>query len=289
MRSFSFLGLFLCVQVWAADPIPLWPQGAPGAQGTADNDIPTITPFIPTNSAIVSGAAMVIFPGGGYAGLAPYEGKDYAEWLATNGVAGFVVKYRLGSSGYRHPRMLEDAARAVRWVRANAGMWRVDPKRVGIMGSSAGGHLASTLLTHFDAGTPDAADPIERQSSRPDLGILCYPVITMGANTHSGSKKNLLGENPTPELEKLLSNELQVTKDTPPCFLFHTAADKGVPVENSLEFAAALQRAGVPFDLHIYKNGAHGMGLGSHEYDPSKFHPWTKDCSFWLKEQGFLN
>jgi acetyl esterase/lipase len=281
MRSFSFLGLFLCVQVWAADPIPLWPQGAPGALGTADNDIPTITPFIPTNSAIVSGAAMVIFPGGGYGGLAPYEGKDYAEWLATNGVAGFVVKYRLGSSGYRHPRMLEDAARAVRWVRANAGMWRVDPRRVGVMGSSAGGHLASTLLTHFDVGNPDAADPVDRQSSRPSLGILCYAVITMGTNTHQGSKKNLLGDNPAPELVQSLSNELQVTGETPPCFIWHTWEDKAVPVENSLEFAAALRRAKVIFDLHIYEKGAHGMGLGNN-------HPWTSDCIFWLRGRNFL-
>src|SRR6267154_5957834 len=209
---------------------PLWAEGAPGAQGKEDRDVPTLTPYLP-DKAKATGASIVICPGGGYGGLAPHEGVDYARFLNEQGIAGFVLKYRLGSGGYRHPVMLQDAARAVRTVRARADEWRVDPKRIGIMGSSAGGHLASTLLTHFDAGKPDAADPIERQNSRPDLGILCYPVITMGANTHSGSKKNLLGENPTPELEKLLSNELQVTKDTPPCFLFHTAADKGVPVE----------------------------------------------------------
>jgi acetyl esterase/lipase len=231
---------------------------------------------------------MVICPGGGYAGLAPHEGKNYALWLADQGVTGFVLKYRLGSSGYHHPSMLQDAARAVRLVRANAEEWKLDPKRIGIMGSSAGGHLASTLLTHFDAGRPDADDPVERQSSRPDLGILCYPVITMGEKAHGGSKKYLLGQNPAPELVELLSNELHVTKDTPPCFLFHTAADKDVAVENSLAFAAALQRAGVPFDLHIYQNGPHGIGLGSRDYDPAKFHPWTKDCAFWLKEQGFV-
>src|SRR5207244_7355077 len=187
-----------------------------------------------------------------------HEGKGYAEWLATNGISCFVVKYRLGGpQGYRHPRMLEDAARAVRFVRSRAEEWKIDPKRVGIIGSSAGGHLASTLLTHFDAGKPDDADIIERQSSRPDIGILCYPVITMGEFTHQGSKNNLLGKDPSPELVRELSNELQVTKQTPPCFIFHTFEDPAVPVENTLQFAAALRKAGVPFDLHIYEHGAH--------------------------------
>ena len=198
-----------------------------------------------------------------------------------------MLKYRLGSGGYRHPVMLQDAARAVRLVRARAGEWKVDPKRIGIMGSSAGGHLASTLVTHFDAGKPDAADPIEQQSSRPDLGILCYPVITMGEFTHQGSKDNLLGKDPSPELVRLLSNELQVTKETPPCFIWHTYEDSGVPVENSLQFAQALRKAGVPFDLHIYQKGPHGLGLGTRDWDPEKRHPWTRDCIFWLQAQGF--
>jgi acetyl esterase/lipase len=183
--------------------------------------------------------------------------------------------------------MLQDAARAVRLVRAKAGEWKLDVKRVGIMGSSAGGHLASTLVTHFDAGKSDATDPIDRQSSRPDLGILCYPVISMGPSTHQGSRNNLLGKDPSPELVKLLSNELQVTPQTPPCFIWHTYEDTAVKVENSFDFAAALRQAGVPFDLHIYQKGAHGLALGSKEYDPAKWHPWTKDCSFWLKQQGF--
>src|SRR5438093_12230301 len=177
-------------------PLPLWPDGAPGALGKQDQDVPTLTPYL-SESGMASGAAMVILPGGGYGGLAPHEGKGYAEWVVTNGISCFVVKYRLGSQGYRHPRMLEDAARAVRVVRARAGEWKLDPKRVGIMGSSAGGHLASTLLTHFDAGSLGASDPVERQSSRPDVGILCYPVITMGPNTHQGSKNNLLGSEPS--------------------------------------------------------------------------------------------
>src|SRR5512138_1121807 len=158
---------------------PLWADGAPGALGTAEKDVPTLTPYLPEPEK-GTGAAIVICPGGGYGGLAPHEGEQYARFLNENGIAGFVLKYRLGSGGYRHPIMLQDAARAVRTVRARAAEWKVDPKRIGIMGSSAGGHLASTLLTHFDAGKPDASDPIERQSSRPDAGILCYPVITMG-------------------------------------------------------------------------------------------------------------
>ncbi len=262
------------------DPLPLWAEAAPGALGKEDQDIPTLTPYLP-DAAKATGAAIVVCPGGGYGGLAQHEGKDYALWLNEHGVTAFVLKYRLGAHGYRHPLMLQDAARAVRLVRGRAGEWRVDPKRVGIMGSSAGGHLASTLLTHFDAGRPDAADPVERESSRPDLGILCYPVITMGHFTHQGSKNNLLGNEPSAGLVQLLSNELQVTAQTPPCFVWHTAEDTAVPVENSLEFAAALRRAGVPFDLHIYEKGRHGIGLANG-------HVWTKDCLFWLQGRGFV-
>jgi acetyl esterase/lipase len=182
--------------------------------------------------------------------------------------------------------MLNDAARAVRLVRAKAAEWKVDPKRVGIMGSSAGGHLASTLLTHFDAGKSEAEDVVDRQSSRPDAGILCYAVITMGQFTHQGSKNNLLGKDPSSELVRLLSNELQVTKETPPCFVWHTYEDTAVPVENSLLFADALRKAGVPFDLHVYQKGRHGIGLN--DKPPfANVHPWAKDCLFWLKEQGF--
>ncbi|MGL5020082.1 MAG: alpha/beta hydrolase, partial [Luteolibacter sp.] len=195
-------------------------------------------------------------------------------------------KYRLGSKGYRHPAMLDDAARAVRLTRAQAAAWRIDAKRVGIMGSSAGGHLASTLLTHFDAGKADATDPVEQLSSRPDLGILCYPVISMGPTTHHGSKKNLLGENPPPELVELLSNEKQVTQETPPCFIWHTWEDSAVKVENSLDFAAALRKHGVPFDLHVYQKGAHGMGLGGGRAG-AEHHLWAADCLFWLEAQGF--
>src|SRR5947207_2203636 len=173
---------------------PLWPDVVPGALGSAAQDIPTLTPFFPAPGK-ATGAALIVCPGGAYGKLAPHEGRDYARWLNEHGITGFVLKYRLGPDGYRHPAMLQDAARAVRLVRARATEWNLDPKRIGIIGSSAGGHLASTLLTHFDAGKPNA-DSVDRQSSRPDLGILCYPVITMGQFTHQGSKHNLLGNNP---------------------------------------------------------------------------------------------
>ena len=267
---------------------PLWADGAPGALGKEEKDIPTLTPYWPESSK-ASGAAMVVCPGGGYGGLAGHEGKDYALWFNEQGIAAFVLKYRLGSAGYRHPVMLQDAARAVRTVRANAAAWKIDPKRIGIIGSSAGGHLASTLVTHFDAGNPEATDPIERVSSRPDLGILCYPVITLGEFTHQGSKQNLLGKDPAPELVRLLSNELQVTPQTPPCFVWSTWEDTAVPVENSLQFAAAMRKARVPCDLHVYLKGPHGIGLGRDAWTPSQLHPWTYDCSYFLKTLEFKN
>jgi acetyl esterase/lipase len=267
-------------------PIPLWPEGAPGALGTSSNDIPMLTPYFAdaTNS---TGAAMVICPGGGYAHLAPHEGNDYALWLNQHGITCFVLKYRLGANGYKHPVELQDSARAVRIVRARADEFKIDPKRIGIMGSSAGGHVASMLMTHFDSGDTNSADAIERQSSRPDIGILCYPVITMGEFAHPGSKNLLLGRNPSPELVQETSSELHVDANTPPCFIWCTSEDKTVPPENTLMFAAALRKNRVPFDLHIYQKGGHGLGLG----DKPPFahpHPWTGDCLFWLKTQGFV-
>lgn len=270
----------------SGEPVPLWTGKAPGALGSEPMDIPSLIPYV----AISAGptAAVVVCPGGGYGTLAPHEGHDYALWLNRRGVSAFVLKYRLGSRGYRHPVMLGDAQRALRMVRHRAGEWNVNPDRVGIMGSSAGGHLASTALTHFDAGDATAPDPVDRQSSRPDFGILCYAVITMGEHTHVGSRRNLLGGNPSPELIRLLSNEEQVTADTPPCFIWHTWEDKAVKVENSLQFAAALQRAGVPFDLHIYEKGRHGIGLNDKPpFDNA--HPWSRDLAFWLKERGLVD
>lgn len=267
--------------------IPLWPQGAPGALGKAAADIPAITPFLP-DSGKASGSALLICPGGGYEMLAPHEGEGYARFFNEYGIACFVLAYRLGSHGYRYPAMFLDVSRAIRCIRAHAADWRIDSGRVGIIGSSAGGHLASTLLAHFEGGKEGDRDPVERQSSRPDLGILCYPVLTMGPDTHAGSKANLLGANPSSELVTLLSSELQVTSATPPCFIFHTWEDDAVKVENSLAFATALRVRGVLFDLHIYENGGHGMGLGGPWDQPDNLHPWTHDCLYWLKLHRFI-
>src|SRR5579885_59623 len=267
--------------------IPLWPAGeTPGALVNSTNDIPTLTPYLCESNA--TGAAMVICPGGGYQHLAPHEGRDYALWLNQHGVHCFVLKYRLGSHGYHYPAEFSDGQRAMRWVRAHAAEYHIDPHRIGIMGSSAGGHLASMVLTHFDSGNPQAADLVERESSRPDLGILCYPVITMGKFTHRGSKENLLGKAPSPELVTYLSSELQVTSNTPPCFIWCTYEDKTVPIENELMFAEALRKHHVPFALHIFEKGGHGMGLA----DKPPFahpHPWAADCLIWLKHRGFAN
>lgn len=265
-------------------PIRLWDSDAPGAKGQRPQDIPTLTPF-PVAAAKRTGATMLILPGGGYGNLAEHEGTGYAEWFAAHGIDAYVLKYRLGSNGYRHPTMLNDAARALRMVRAFARRDGLDPARIGVIGSSAGGHLASTLATHFDSGQSNAADPIERESSRPDLAILCYPVISLLEFGHAGSRRALLGENPSDDLVRLLSNELQVTRDTPPCFLWHTIEDKTVPVENSLMFAAALRRAGVPFALHIYENGAHGLGLGR-AGRPAP--PWAAQLVHWFGERKFV-
>src|SRR6266850_1964244 len=266
----------------AGEPIVLWPGGAPGALGQNPEDVPTITPFI-ADKKDATGAAVVICPGGGYAHLADHEGRPVAEWLNTLGVTAFVLKYRLGPR-YHHPAPMQDALRAMRLVRARAAEWGLDPKRVGILGFSAGGHLASTAGTHFDSGKPDASDAIERVSSKPNLMILIYPVITMRDKTHAGSRKNLLGDNPGPELVTLLSNDEQVTRETPPAFLIHTSNDEAVPVENSLLFVNALRRASVPFEFHLYERGPHGFGLGGK--DPI-LATWPDRCAGWLRLHGF--
>ena len=268
-------------EVSAPEAIKLWPSGAPGALGSSPDDIPTLTPFLPKEK--VNGSAVIVCPGGGYQHLADHEGKPVAEWLTSIGITAFVLKYRIGPK-YHHPAPLQDAARAVRLVRAHASEWKIDPKRIGVLGFSAGGHLASTIGTHFDSGQPDAADAIDRMSSRPDLLVLIYPVITMGEFTHAGSKKQLLGDNPTPDMVKLLSNEEQVTKETPPTFLVHTANDEAVNVENSLRFVEALRRVGVPFELHVYERGKHGFGLAP---DDPILSTWPARAADWLRLQGF--
>lgn len=267
------------------EPILLWPSGAPGAQGSEAVDQPSIRIY-PAAAGTATGAAVLICPGGGYGALAfDHEGHQVAKWLNTIGVTGAVLKYRLGPK-YHHPAPLTDAQRGLRYLRANAASLGLDPARIGVMGFSAGGHLASTLSTHYDAGQPDAADPIDRVSCRPDFSILCYPVISIMSDFgHKGSLRNLLGDNPDPELVKSLSNETQVTKDTPRTFIFHTAEDPGVPVMNALVYYQALVKNGIKAELHIYQNGPHGVGLAPG--DPVLF-TWKERLHDWLRTNGFL-
>ncbi len=264
LPSLLLLGLMAAAAQAAAPVELLWPQGAPGAKGDQPADKPTLTIFLPDEQK-ATGTAVVICPGGGYGGLATdHEGHQIARWFNTFGVAGFMLEYRHRGRGYGHPAPLQDAQRAIRTVRSRAAQWKIAPERIGIMGFSAGGHLASTAGTHFDRGNPNADDPIERVSCRPDFLILCYPVITFDEPfTHRGSRVNLLGANADPELVRSLSNEKQVTPQTLPTFLFHTDEDKGVPAENSVQFYLALRRAGVPAEMHIYRAGQHGLGLAA--------------------------
>jgi acetyl esterase/lipase len=264
---------------------PLWANGAPGALGSAPEDQPTITPYRPPEGR-ANGTAVVVFPGGGYQHLSMVkEGSDVADWLASLGVTAFVVRYRLGPA-YHHPIQLGDAQRAIRTVRARAAEWGVDPARVGIIGFSAGGHLAATAGTHFDAGNAASADPIERAGARPDFMLLIYPVITMRDSvTHAGSRLNLLGRDPGPELVRLLSNETQVTAQTPPAFLVHTFDDRTVPVQNSLLFYDAMRTAGVPAELHVFDHGPHGFGLAP--TDPV-LSAWPGLAEAWMRRHGWL-
>ncbi len=263
--------------------ILLWPNGAPGALGDRSADKPSITPFLSATKA--TGSVIIVCPGGGYSRLAAHEGAPIAQWLNSVGIKAFVLKYRLGTSGYHHPAMLHDVQRAIRYVRSHSAEFGVDAHRIGIMGFSAGGHVASSAGTHFDVGSPSSADSVERVSSRPDLMVLIYPVITMGEASHPGSRTNLLGKMPSPNLVHLMSNEEQVTKETPPAFLVHTANDAVVPVKNSLAFAQALEKAGVPFELHVFEKGPpHGYGLASN--DPV-VGIWPKLCEQWLRGRGF--
>ena len=260
---------------------PLWPEGAPGALNKDAIDIPAVT-FYPAERG--TGAAVIVCPGGGYAKHAPHESTPVAQWLNAMGVNAFVLRYRLAPH-YKHPSMMLDVKRAVRLVRFHARNQGIDPDRIGVLGFSAGGHLAATACVHWDEGDPAAADPIDRVSSRPDVGILLYPVITMGdPMAHAGSRRNLLGDDPSADLVELMSLEKQVTPRTPPTFLFHTVDDQGVPVENSLLFASALRSAGVPFELHCYEHGRHGVGLA--DTDPV-LHTWPTLCGYWLQTRKF--
>jgi len=266
-------------------PVPLWPNGAPGALGDEDRDKPTLTIFLPLKSQ-ATGVGLVLCPGGSYVALAAnHEGRQVANWLNSLGIAAFVLKYRLGPR-YHHPIELGDAQRAIRMVRAHAVEYGVTANQVGIMGFSAGGHLASTAGTHFDNGDPNDPDPIQRASSRPDFLVLGYPVVSMKPPyVHAGSLKNLLGDSPDPALVEKLSNELQVTPQTPPTFLFHTTEDKAVPVENSVLFYLALRKAGVPAELHVFEKGPHGFGLN---YKDPVLAMWPPLLANWFRERGLL-
>jgi acetyl esterase/lipase len=265
--------------------LPLWAGPAPGSLGTDDSDIPAITVSLPRTMA-VNTPAMIVCPGGGYVNLASnHEGRQVASYLNSLGLAAFVLRYRLGPR-YHHPIELGDAQRAVRTLRSKAGEWRLDPARIGIMGFSAGGHLAMSASTHFDSGNMGAADTIDRVGSRPDFTVLGYPVISMTESwTHQGSKNSLLGNNADPDLAKSLSGELSVTRETPPTFIFQTNADTTVPAENSVYYYLALRKAGVPAEMHIFEKGPHGVGLAN---DDSALSEWSKLLANWLRGRAVI-
>jgi acetyl esterase/lipase len=284
---FLLLLLPLSFATAAPERLPLWPQGAPYAKGQTDDDQPRLEIYRPAKER-ANGTAVVICPGGGYGGLAAdHEGTQPALYFNNLGVTAYVLFYRLGSHGYRHPVELGDAQRALRVVRSRAAQDGIDAGRIGIMGFSAGGHLAASAGTHFDAGNAAAPDPVDRLGCRPDWMVLCYPVASFDpAITHKGSVNNLLGEKANdPELIKLLSNELQVTPNTPPGFLFHTTEDQAVPVENSLRMYEALKKNKVACELHVYQNGVHGVGLVAG--DPV-LGTWPGHLTAWLRDSGFL-
>ncbi len=266
----------------------LWPEGAPGAKGTAEGDKPSLTIYLPPPEK-ATGTAVVICPGGGYGHLAvDHEGHQIAQWLNSFGVAGFIVQYRHSASGagYGHPAPLQDAQRAIRTVRSRAKEWGVDPGRIGIIGFSAGGHLASSAATHFNESFGEPKDQIDRASCRPDFAILVYPVISFTEPfTHTGSRKNLLGANAGKDLIEKMSSEKQVTPQTPPTFLIHTWEDKVVPAENSIAFYLALRQAKVPAEMHIFLKGPHGFGLGQKLAGASA---WPGLCQKWMEESGLL-
>ena len=264
----------------------LWPDGAPGALGNDEKDQPKLFIYLPGNAG-TSRTAIIVCPGGGYRNLAMgHEGHDVARWLNSIGAAAFVCDYRHRGKGYGHPAPLDDAQRAIRTVRSRAEEFGVAADQVGILGFSAGGHLASTAATHFDAGDPQADDPIGRAGSRPDFAILCYPVISLVEPfAHGGSRKNLLGDNADETLRRSLSNETQVTAETPPTFLWHTGEDTGVLPDNSIVFYQSLRKAGVPAELHIYERGRHGRGLAQSVPGTAD---WPARCEAWLRGHGWL-
>lgn len=268
-------------------PVPsakllLWPDTAPTVDGAREKTDASISVFLPPKER-ATGAALVICPGGGYRGkVLTHEGSYIAEWLNGHGIAGLVLDYRLPQG--RHGVPLADAQRAIRLARANAAAWGLQPNRIGIIGFSAGGHLASTAGTHFDAGDPKAADAVERLSCRPDFMVLVYPVIRLDGQGHKGTCTNLLGPDPKPELVALYSNERQVTDQTPPAYLAHAQDDKVVPPVNSACFRDALKAHHIPVEYLELPSGGHGLS----GYKGPMWDAWQKGSLEWLARQGFL-
>ncbi|HYH04090.1 MAG TPA: alpha/beta hydrolase [Bacillota bacterium] len=262
-------------------PCLLWEDVPPGYRlGVEDEEIPQFTPYLVSNNPTQS--AVIIFPGGGYHHRAKHEGEPVALWLNKLGISAFVVDYRVAPAKYPFPIL--DGKRAVRYVRTHGEQWGIAPDKIGVLGFSAGGHLAATVGTQFDTGNPESPDPVEQTSSRPDTLILCYPVISFDEYRHAGSVANLLGDDPNPELIRKMSLQYQVSGNTPPTFLWHTANDASVPVENSLLFAGALSQHQVPFELHIFPEGRHGLGLAAEQPTVAVWHDL---CATWLRKIGF--
>lgn len=265
--------------------LPLWSGAAPGALGTSDADIPRMTVYLP-RSTPAGMTAVIVLPGGGYQNLAMnHEGRQVANFLNSAGVAAFVLQYRLGPR-YHHPVEMEDAQRAIRTIRSHAAEWHIAENRIGVLGFSAGGHLAATVSTRFDSGRPGAPDVVDRVSSRPDFTILGYPVISLTEPwTHQGSKNNLLGERPSADLVRSLSADQAVTSNTPPTFLFLTNADTAVPAENSVQYYLALRKAGVAVEMHIFENGPHGVGLATNDAALSE---WPNLLLNWMRVHNLV-
>jgi acetyl esterase/lipase len=266
------------------ETILLWPGGAPGALGTTEADKPSLYVYRPTGTH--SSTAVVVVPGGSYESLMlDHEGAQAAHWLNDRGVTAFVLHYRIAPR-YSYPAPIQDGQRAIRYVRSHAEEYEVRPDRVGIWGFSAGGHLAASVATHFSPGKAEAVDPVDRASDRPDFAVLAYGVLSMEPDiTHPISRRNLLGPNPDLTLVEQFSNEKQVTRDTPPCFLFHTGNDSVVPVENTIRFYIALQRIGIPTELHIFEQGNHGAGLGQNN---PQLRRWPDLLQGWMELHGWI-
>lgn len=287
--AFGLLSSVVSAVVEAPQQLALWSTAAPKAAEAPDDPQPYLEIYQPAKN-MANGSAMVICPGGGYGGLAVgHEGADVAAWCTANGTTAFVLHYRLGRQGHHYPTQLIDVQRAIRLVRAKAEQFTIDPHRVGIIGFSAGGHLASMAATLFrEQPTLQGVqrDAVDDVSARPDLAVLCYPVIALNApHAHRGSRRNLLGPHDSDALAEQLSTDHRVTKETPPTFLFQTDEDSGVPAENAVGFYLACRRAGVPAELHVYQPGRHGIGLATKYPGVAT---WPDRLRDWLTLQNFF-